>query len=68
MLRNKLTGEYYREGGWTKEPANAENFESTLAAISLVVERQIRDVELILQFGADPSRIYDVCLPLFPPS
>jgi len=66
MLRNKVTGEYYRQGEWTNDPGSAENFSSTQAAIALVVDNKLSDVELILQFGPEPSRAYDVCLPLFP--
>jgi hypothetical protein len=66
ILRNRTTGRFYLNGEWTEDPELAENFSSTQEAIGIVVEKQLQDVELILAFGWEPSRIYDVCLPLFP--
>jgi hypothetical protein len=48
------------------DAALAENFPNTQAAIAEVIEKRLEDLELILQFGTEPSRIYDVSLPLFP--
>ena len=66
MLRNKTTGEFYQKDKWVLDPALAHNFPTTQSAIALVVEQQLEEVELVLQFGPEPSRVYDVCLPLFP--
>ena len=65
-MRNRTTGQFYRNGEWTEDPELAENFPSTQAAIGIVVDKHLEDVELILAFGWGHSRIYDVCLPLFP--
>jgi len=68
ILRNRRTGQYYGKGVWTDNWSLAENFPNTQTALCVVIDQRLHDVELILQFGKEPSKVYDVCMPLFPES
>ena len=65
LVRHRTTRAYLdRNGGWTRDMSRQEHFESIQDI--LVVQRrfQLRDIEVVLQMGDEPSTEYDIALPL----
>lgn len=60
LLRHVGTGLYVQDfGQWTDQRAKARNFVNSSTAINHAIRNQLREVEILFDFG-DPS--YDVHL------
>ena len=62
LLRNKQTGMYWAGRAWVKEWDRAQRFEDALTAYHTVADHDLRNSELVLQFGEKPDPFYDVSL------
>lgn len=56
LIRSAATGEFFTSGGWTKDPDRADDFPTLRAAVEAESSYQLRQVELVLHFGAEPAR------------
>ncbi len=53
LLQSVKTGEYFREGQWTPDPAQAQNFSDSGKVIETCLRHHLTDVELVLQPNAE---------------
>jgi hypothetical protein len=68
VIKSRTTGLYLREdGAWTTESAEAQDFLDVRSAIEAQQRYSLRDCELMLQMGPEPSAEYDIALPLSQP-
>ncbi len=69
LVRHKTTRAYLgKDGTWTHDPASAWQFDDIQAILQLQRERNLTEIEMVLQMGAEPSTEYDITLPLCNPS
>ena len=62
LVRNILSGDFLDgNGGWTKEPQRARNFEKTFQAVEAAANLNASQLELLLFFD-DP--VFDVRIPM----
>ena len=62
LLQQKETGEYFRDVGvWTRNPAEAMDFLSSMKAIDFSVANKIANVQIVLKFK---EQHYDIVLPM----
>lgn len=65
LVRHRTTRAYLdRNGGWTRDGNELEHFESIQAILAVQRRFQLRDIEVVLQMGEEPSAEYDVALPI----
>ncbi len=64
LIRDTRTREYFHEGSWTLDPYRAEVFPDATKVVAACVRFQLRDVELVLQFGLEARGPYSIDLPL----
>jgi len=64
VIRHTKTGEFFSGGTWTLDPALAQDFPDTRELLITCTQHQLRDVEVVLQFGYEAPGIYDVRVPL----
>jgi hypothetical protein len=64
LIQHKTTKEYLADGKWTPEVREAQNFANSLSAISLTLRQHLKDVELVLMMGSEPSAQNDVHVPI----
>ncbi len=50
FLRHKASREYFKDGGWTANPAEANSFNDALEAAETCVRYGLNDVELALRY------------------
>ena len=63
LLRRRASREYFKNGGWTNNPEEADNFSDVVQAAETCARYGLSDVELALRF--DPHANYDIfCTPL----
>jgi hypothetical protein len=65
LLKSVTTREYFGQGQWTPDPAQAQDFTDAGKAIDTCLKYHLSDVELVLQLGAEPRDPYDTHLRLF---
>ena len=65
LLKSVTTQEYFGQGQWTRDPAQAQDFPDAGKAIDTCLTYHLNDVELVLQLGAEPRDSYDTHLRLF---
>lgn len=53
-----------RDGAWTNDPASAQQFDDVQSVLKLQRQRNLTEIEMVLQIGAEPSAEYDIALPL----
>lgn len=53
LIRSAATGEFFKAGGWTKDPNQADDFPTLHEAVEAECSYQLRQVELVLHFGAE---------------
>jgi len=51
LLRHQDSQEYFKEGGWTNNPDEADNFADVVAVAQICAQYGLSDVELALRFG-----------------
>jgi len=65
LVRHRMTHAYLlRNGEWTRDKNRLEHFESIQAILALQRQFQLRDIEVVLQMGEEPSPEYDIALPI----
>jgi len=57
LIQSTKTREYFLQGRWTLESGWAQEFADLAQAIGVCLEHELRDVELILQFGFEVGRL-----------
>ena len=65
LLKSITTREYFSQGHWTPDAAQAEDFADSGKAIDTCLKYRLSDVELVLQLNAEPREPYDTHLRLF---
>ena len=64
LIRNKRTGRFFtRAGEWTEDVSVALNFISVRAVVEVESQLGLKDVELYMLQGEEPSS-YDIVVPL----
>jgi hypothetical protein len=64
LIQNSKTGQYFHRGDWTLDSGWAEEFSNVANAIRACLRHELRDVQLILQFGLEADRYYCLQLPV----
>jgi hypothetical protein len=65
VIRSSVTGLYLRDdGSWTDDSKQAKGFLKVTEAIAARLHYELRDCDLVLQVGLEPSAEYDVVIPL----
>ncbi len=62
LLRSIPTQQYYMGFGWTEDPEEAESFDDGLEALRTCIDKDLREVELVLRVPGATSDIY--CTPI----
>ncbi len=65
LLKSLTTHEYFGQGCWTPDPAQAQEFPDAGKVIDTCLKYHFTDVELVLQLDAEPQELYDTHLRLF---
>ena len=65
LLQSVKTGEYFREGQWTPDPAQAQNFSDSGKVIATCLRHHLTDVELVLQLDSEAVGVSDTRVRLF---
>ncbi len=65
LLKSVTTREYFGQGYWTPDPAQAQDFPDAGKVIDTCLKYHLSDVELVLQLNAEPQELYDTHLRLF---
>ncbi len=55
LIRNTATNQYFDHGDWTPDMAKAQRFDSPLSAISFSIRNRLKDAELVVVIGGEPS-------------
>jgi hypothetical protein len=61
-LRHKQSREYFKDGGWTSDPAEARNFEDVIEVAQTCAHYGLNDVELALRCEAEGCDVF--CTPI----
>ncbi len=62
FLRRRASREYFKEGGWTRNPEEALSFSDVVEAAQTCVRYGLSDVELALRFEPQASDVF--CTPI----
>ncbi len=62
LLRHKASREYFKDGGWTANPAEANNFSDAVEAAEICARYGLNDVELALRYEAGICDVF--CTPI----
>ena len=65
LLQSVKTGEYFREGQWTPDPAQAQDFSDSGKVIETCLRHHLTDVELVLQLDSEAVGVFDTHVRLF---
>jgi hypothetical protein len=65
LLKSLKTSEYFSQGHWTANPAEAQDFADAGKVIDACLRYHLNDVELVLQLNAEPQEPYDTHVRLF---
>ncbi len=50
LLRHKASREYFKQGGWTSDPADADSFSDVVEVAQTCARYGLNDVELALRY------------------
>jgi hypothetical protein len=64
LIQRTKTREYFLQGRWTLDSGWAQQFANLAQAIGACLEHELRDVELVLQFGFEVGRLCSLHLTL----
>ena len=65
LVRHRTTRAYLgNDGQWTQDYGAARNFEDIQTVLNLQRQRNLTEIEVVLQIGSEPSPDYDIALPL----
>ena len=68
FVRHKGTGTYLNQDGrWIDKPSGALHFESIQTVLTVQRQLNLREIEIVLQLGPEPSEEYDIAVPLRDP-
>ena len=56
LIQHSKTHEFFHEGNWTLDSRWAQEFSDVAKAITACLSHELRDVELVLQFGFEVGR------------
>ncbi len=62
FLRHRQSREYFKHGGWTNDPAEADTFRDIVEAAQVCAQYQLDNVELALRYEAGVGDIF--CTPI----
>ncbi len=62
LLRHRGSREYFKCGGWTNNPVEADNFSDVVEVAQTCARYRLSDVELALRFGPEASDVF--CTPI----
>ena len=63
LLRRRETQEYFTDGGWTRNPAEAKTFSDVVEVAEACAKFRLEDVELTLRVGhSEASDLF--CTPM----
>ena len=63
LLRHRVTGEYFKHDGWTKNPVEAASFGNVVEVAEVCARRGLIDVELTLcASGSEHAELF--CTPM----
>jgi hypothetical protein len=62
LIQSLATHEYFQKGNWTLESGWAEEFPNSAKALDTCLRHDLREVELVLQFGIEAGRNYQLRL------
>ncbi len=62
VLRHRSSREYFKDGGWTSDPAQANSFSDVVEVAETCARYGLSDVELALQY--DPGGCDVFCTPI----
>ena len=65
IVQNAKTGEYFRDGQWTPDAAQAQHFSDSGKAIETCLQYHLTDVDLVLQLSNETVGIFDTHVRLF---
>ena len=63
LIQNQAARMYFAHGKWTPDIAKAQNFGTPLTAISFSIQNNLKNVDMVLVFGKEPSPANDIRLP-----
>jgi len=58
VLRRKNSKEYFKDGGWTRNPKEANGFSDVVEAAEICARYDLRDVELALRFESSACDVF----------
>jgi hypothetical protein len=58
FLRHKSSREYFKDGGWTADPQEANHFKDAVEAAEACARYGLNDVELALRFDSAHSDVF----------
>ncbi len=62
VLRSKSSREYYKDGGWTKNPDEAKSFNDVVEVAETCARHRLNDVELALRVHPQAADVF--CTPI----
>jgi hypothetical protein len=62
FVRHRGSREYFKEGGWTSNPEEADNFADVVEVAEACARYGLSDVELALRYDASASDVF--CTPI----
>jgi hypothetical protein len=65
LLQSVETGEYFRAGQWTPDPAQAQHFSDSGEVIETCLRHHLTEVELVLQLDSEAVGVSDKHVRLF---
>jgi hypothetical protein len=58
VLRHKSSKEYFKDGGWTRNPKEANGFSDVVEVVQICTRYGLNDVELALQFESSACDVF----------
>jgi hypothetical protein len=58
VLRRSRSREYFKDGGWTNNPDEADSFSDAVEVAEICARYGLRDVELALRFDAGAGDVF----------
>ena len=58
VLRHKNSKEYFKDGGWTSTPKDANGFSDVVEVVQICTRYGLNDVELALQFESSDCDVF----------
>ena len=58
VLRRTGSGEYFKDGGWTVNPAEANSFSDAVEVAEICARYRLMDVELAIRFDTGAGDVF----------